>query len=252
MKEYDVATYGDRFAEIYDELYSAYDPACIDLLAELAGEGPALELGIGTGRIALPLLAKGVLIVGIDASEKMLSQLRAKPRGTEIGIVHGNFAAFKFEERFRLIFVVINTFFNLLSQEEQVRCFRCVSEHLTPDGVFVVEAFVPDVARFIDGQTLRAVHVNDDEVRLDISRHDPLTQQIQSQQVIFSNQGTRLYPVKLRYAWPSELDLMARLAGLSLHQRWSSWAQDPFTKESKRHISVYASRDSDSTNGASS
>ncbi|HJW90342.1 MAG TPA: class I SAM-dependent methyltransferase [Anaerolineales bacterium] len=239
MKDYDETTYGHRIAEAYDELYVDYDPAMIELLAELAGAGPALELGIGTGRIALPLHAKGIAVQGIDVSEAMISKLRAKEHGAEIEILTGSFAEFKIDKRFKLIYVVFNTFFGLLTQAEQVRCFRSVSEHLTPDGAFVLEAFVPDLSRFVDNQTVRAVNLNEHIVQLDVSQVDPVAQQISSQHLHLSQAGVRLYPVKIRYAWPSELDLMAQVAGLALRHRWGSWSKGEFTKHSQKHISIY-------------
>ncbi len=239
MKDYEDSTYGDLIADEYDALYSEYDPASIDLLAELAGDGPVLELGIGTGRIALPLQEMGVAVHGIDSSEAMVSKMRAKPGGADIEVLIGSFADFKLEQRFKLVYVVFNTFFALLTQEMQVSCFKSVSEHLSDDGVFLIEAFVPDVKRFIDHQTLRVVNITENESHLDVSQHDPVNQHIIAQHIIHSSEGTRLYPVKLRYAWPSEFDLMAQLAGLSLHHRWGSWSKDAFTRESKRHISIY-------------
>ncbi len=240
MKEYDDTTYGERIAEAYDELFSEYDPESIKLLAELAGNGPALELGIGTGRIALPLHSEGIEVQGIDASEAMLERLRSKKGGNEIEVLTSSFADFEIDRRFQLIYVVFNTFFALLTQEEQVQCFRSVSDHLSSDGVFLMEAFVPDMTRFADHQSVRSVSVTEDSAQLDVSHHDPVTQQVTSQHVLISREGNRLYPVKLRYVWPSELDLMARIAGLSLAHRWSSWLKEEFTRESTKHISVYA------------
>jgi SAM-dependent methyltransferase len=239
MKGYDDTTYGQRIAEIYDELYSEYDPASIELLAELAVHGPALELGIGTGRIALPLQAQGVAVQGIDASEAMVSKLSAKPHGAEIEVQMGSFAAFKMDTRFSLIYVVFNTFFNLQTQEEQVNCFRSVREHLAPEGVFLMEVFVPDLCRFTDHQTVRTIRVTDQVVNIEVSQVDPAAQQVTTKHVLLSEEGIRLFPVKLRYAWPSELDLMAQIAGLSLRYRWGSWAREAFTRDSQRHISVY-------------
>lgn len=239
MKEYKEETYGDRIAEVYDEFYTEYDPAAIDLLYELAGDGPVLELGIGTGRIALPLYEKGLTVQGIDASETMLSKLRSKKGGNEIEVQTGSFAKFKVDMRFRLIYVVFNTFFALLTQEEQMNCFKSAGEHLSPDGVFLLEVFVPDLCRFTDHQNVRTVNIGNGVVRIDVAQVDPVVQQVTSQHVLLSEQGISMYPVKLRYAWPSELGLMAQIAGLSLLHRWSSWAKDEFTKESNKHISVY-------------
>jgi SAM-dependent methyltransferase len=239
MNDYHDATFGERIASVYDDYYGAYDPAAIDLLAELAGPGPVLELGIGTGRIALPLQARGVEVQGIDASAAMVARLRAKPRGDEIEVHAGSFEQFEIDRRFRLVFVVFNTFFGLLTQEAQVRCFQSVRRHLAADGLFLLELFVPDPCRFEAGQTIRAIDVTSDRVRLDATLFDPLTQQVTSQHVLLSEEGVRLWPVKLRFAWPSELDLMARLAGLSLRHRWGSWSRGDFTRDSKSHISIY-------------
>jgi SAM-dependent methyltransferase len=239
MMQYDESTYGDRIANTYDELYTEYDPASIELLCELAGNGPVLELGIGTGRIALPLQKKGVIVHGIDASAAMIQKLRSKPKGDKIEVLNGSFAQFRLDKHFQLVYVVSNTFFCLLTQAEQVQCFRSVSEHLFPDGLFLIEAFVPDLSRFIDHQTVRAVNQSEDVVQLDVSQVDPVSQQVTSQHVLLSKAGPEMYPVKLRYAWPSELDLMAQLAGLTLKHRWGSWSKEEFTKHSTKHISVY-------------
>ena len=242
MENYDDATYGERIAAVYDTLYPNPDDAAINLLYELGGGGRVLELGIGTGRIALPLTKLGLEVAGIDASPAMVERLRAKPGGNDIRVALSSFADFPPEldgEHFDLIFVVFNTFFALLSQEEQVQCFRSVAAHLTDNGRFLIEAFVPDLTRFEDGQTVRLTHLADDAVRLDAAELDLAKQQISSQHVLITETGPRLYPVKLRYAWPAELDLMAELAGLSLHHRWESWEKEPFTKESGKHISVY-------------
>ena len=239
MERYDETTYGEQIAGIYDELYAGLEAALIDLLQELAVGGRALELGIGTGRVALPLHRRGVDVAGIDASEAMLAKLRAKPGGSEIRVVRRSFAQFQLENRFDLVYVVFNTLFALPTQEEQVQCFHSVAAHLTERGVFVIEAFVPDLGRFDRGQSIGAVDVREDCVHLEVSRHDPVTQQVVGQRVMLSEEGTRLFPVKLRYAWPAELDLMARLAGLSLRHRWGSWAKEPFTARSEKHVSVY-------------
>ncbi len=241
MSEYGPATYGDRIADVYDELQtSGLDTdAAVDCLAELAGQGPALELGIGTGRVALPLARRGVRVHGIDASEAMVAKLRAKPGGVDLPVAIGNFADVGVEGRFSLIFVVFNTLFGLLTQEHQLRCFRNVADHLTDDGIFVVEAFVPDPTLFDRGQRVAATLVEADRVRLDVSNHDPAAQRVDSQHIVIGEDAIRIYPVQLRYAWPSELDLMARLAGLRLRQRWAGWRREPFTAASPQHVSVY-------------
>ncbi len=239
MENYNESTYGDQIAEIYDEFYADSDPASIELLAELAGGGPALELGIGTGRIALPLHEKGIEVQGIDASEAMVAKLRAKPNGSKIEVLIGSFAEFRMDRRFPLIFVVFNTFFNLQTQAEQVRCFQIVREHLAPEGVFLMEAFVPDPCRFVDHQTVRTIDLAEERVRLEVSRIDPIAQHVTSQHTLISKDGIRFHPVRIRYAWPSELDLMARIAGLSLQQRWGSWSKSAFDQQSKKHICIY-------------
>jgi SAM-dependent methyltransferase len=241
MADYDETTYGERIADVYDtltEVPTDTDEA-VALLAELAGGGRALDLGIGTGRLALPLQARGVEIEGIDASPAMVEKLRSKPGGREIPITMGNFADLAVEGRFSLIFVAFNTFFALLSQDDQLRCFANVSAHLEPQGAFVIEAFVPDLGRFDLGQRVHAMNVEMDSVRIDVARHDPVAQQIVAQHVVFTQSGTRFYPVRLRYCWPSELDLMARLAGLRLESRWGGWLKEPFGADSGKHVSVY-------------
>lgn len=243
MENYTEATYGDRFAEIYDEFYTDYDPGSIEMLADLSGGGPVLELGIGTGRIALPLREKGIEVQGIDASRAMVSKLRSKPGGSEIKVQTGSFADFRSKDHFQLIYVVFNTFFNLLTQEDQVSCFKAVSRHLSAEGIFLLEAFVPDPCRFIDHQTVRTIDLTGERVRLEVSQIDCAAQQVTSQHVLISEEKVRFHPVRLRYAWPAELDLMARIAGLSLRHRWGSWSKDGFNRSSRMHISVYGLAD---------
>lgn len=241
MKDYTAATYGDRIAERYDRMHpdGPATQAVAKVLAGLAAGGRALELGIGTGRVALPLAAHGVEVHGIDASHAMVEKLRAKPDGAGIPVTIGDFAAFQVDGKFSLIFVVFHTFFGLATQEAQVQCFRNAAAHLHPGGVFLIEAFVPNPGRFTRAQSLNVNRIEADQVELDVARHDPLTQRVHSQHLIFTESGTRLYPVQLRYAWPAELDLMARLAGLRLRERWSDWTGAPFTAASNSHISLY-------------
>ena len=240
MNFYSDETYGERVAGVYDEWYAEYDPLAIDVLAELAHSGRALELGIGTGRIALPLSQRNVEVHGIDAAASMISRLRSKPRSDLITVTQGSFADVSVDGEFALVYVVFNTFFALSSQEEQVRCFRNVAAHLSPSGCFLIEAFVPDVTRFTNGQVNWATKVTEERVELDAGQHDRATQRVTSQKVVITDGSVRLYPVQIRYAWPSELDLMAQLAGLRLRERWSSWKREPFTSESQKHISIYA------------
>ena len=241
MSEYGPSTYGERIAEVYDDLYQGLADLqpIVDALADLARGGRVLELGIGTGRIALPLAARGIDIHGIDASEAMVARLRAKEGGGKIPVTMGDFADVGVGGSYSLTFVVFNTFFALLSQEDQVRCFRNVAQQLTDDGVFLIEAFVPDLARFARGQNTSATRVDTDSVVLDVTRHDPVNQRIVSQHVIITEGETKLFPVQLRYAWPSELDLMAQLAGMQLRERWGSWQRALFTAASTGHVSVY-------------
>ncbi|HEY3259551.1 MAG TPA: class I SAM-dependent methyltransferase [Pseudonocardiaceae bacterium] len=242
MQGYDASTYGDRIADKYDTWHAHMDettPATAALLAELAGDGPALELAIGTGRVALPLAERGVEVHGLDASEAMIARLRAKPGGQRIPVTVGDFADVAVDGRFRLVYIVFNSLFALLTQAEQVRCFRNVAAHLTGDGVFVVEAFVPDLGRFDRGQRTGVTRIGLDEIILDVSRHEPVTQTVDSQHVVVRADGVRLQPVRIRYAWPAELDLMAMLAGLRLRDRWGGWHSEPFTAASAGHVSVY-------------
>jgi SAM-dependent methyltransferase len=240
MDGYGPSTYGDRIADVYDAwFHPPSDPgAAVDFLAELAGSGPALELAIGTGRIALPLATRGVEIRGIDASTAMVDKLREKPGGGDIPVAMGDFTDVAMEGRFRLVFVVFNTLFALLTQDDQRRCVRNVADHLTDDGVFVVEAFVPDLARFDRGQRVQTHKLDTGRVFLDVSLHHPENQRVSVQLVVLGESGFRMFPVELRYVWPSELDLMAELAGLRLRERWGDWNREPFTGEGK-HVSVY-------------
>lgn len=241
MSAYDETTYGERIAEVYDDWYTGvFDvEATVTALKELAGAGPVLELGIGTGRIALPLAALGLEVHGLDVSEAMVANLHAKPGGEHIPVTIGNFAEVGVDSVFSLVFVAFNTFFMLTSQEEQVRCFANVAAHLTAGGLFVIEAFVPDQSRFIRHQNLQITKVETDSVRLDASQHDPVHQRCISQHIIITEAGIKLYPIEMRYAWPSELDLMARLAGMRLRERWGGWRREPFTAASGSHVSVY-------------
>ncbi len=239
MDHYSDDTYGESIAGVYDQWYSEYDPNAIQALTELAHGGNALELGIGTGRIALPLKDAGVNVHGIDASESMVARLRVKPGGANIPVVMGNFADVRVEGQYSLIYVVFNTIYSLLDQDEQVRCFENVASHLTSDGVFVIEAFVPDLKRFTGGQTMRPIRLGDHDAQLDLSLIETDKQIITSHHMLITEQGIRFYPVKIRYIWPAEMDLMARLSQLRLRHRWGDWRKSPFTDESGKHVSVY-------------
>lgn len=245
MKGYGPETFGERMAAVYDTWYGtrlaeATTLESVEVLADLAASGTVLELAIGTGRVALPLAARGLSVHGIDASEAMVAKLREKPGADAIPVTIGDFADVAVDGAFDLIFVVFNTLFNLTSQDDQVRCFHNVARHLTARGVFVVEAFIPDIAGFVDDQAVRVVHVTTESATLEASVHDPVAQIVQYQYIVITQEGARLYPVPMRYAWPSELDLMARLAGLELRDRWGGWDRSPFTASSSGHVSVYA------------
>jgi SAM-dependent methyltransferase len=245
MGDYDSSTYGDGIADMYDAWYQGDDPApIVERLLALAGDGPVLELGIGTGRIAIPLTATGLALHGIDASSAMVEKLRAKPGGESIPVTVGDFAEFDLEGRFSLVFVVFNTFFGILEQLDQVRCFQCVAEHLAPGGRFLLECFVPDLGRFDRGQRLAVSAIYSDGIRLEASLYDPVRQHVKGQVVSMTESGSRFYPLQVRYAWPSELDLMAQLAGLDLEHRWGGWNEEPFTADSGSHVSVYRKPDS--------
>jgi SAM-dependent methyltransferase len=241
MKGYGPSTYGDRIAGFYDEHYEqlASDQPMIETLARLAGGGNALELGIGTGRVALPLTSRGVPVHGIDASAAMTDRLRAKPGGAAIQVTAGDFADVAVAGRYSLIYVVFNTFFALLSQDDQVRCFANCAAHLEEGGAFLLEAFYPDLTRYVRGQNVSAINVGMDHVLLDVTRHDPVQQHVSAQHIHITAEELKMYPVQLRYAWPSEIDLMARLSGLRLESRWGGWAGEPYTASAGKHISVY-------------
>jgi SAM-dependent methyltransferase len=192
MDRFDEQTYGERIAGVYDRYFGEVDEGAIDLLEELAAGGQVLELGIGTGRIALSLHQRGVRVSGIDASPAMIARLREKPGGDEIKVHQASFVALPMPDRFSLVFVAFNTLFALLTQDEQLRCIRGVASHLENDGLFLVEAFVPDLCRFDRGQTVRGLRATEDEVHVEVSQLDPATQQICAQRVVMTNEGVRL------------------------------------------------------------
>jgi SAM-dependent methyltransferase len=246
MSEYAASTYGERIAEVYDRWYAGQDTGgTVEFLFSLARGGDALELGIGTGRVALPLSARGVKVHGIDASPAMVDKMRTKPGGEKVLVTLGDFADVPVQGLFDLIYVVFNTFFALLTQEAQVKCFYACAQHLRESGVFVLENFVPDLTRFDRGQRTDTISISVDTVRIDATIHDTVNQRCYVQHVLIEEQSVRLYPVHLRYVWPSELDLMARLAGLELRNWYGGWKREPFFSASVRHISVYGRQFSD-------
>jgi SAM-dependent methyltransferase len=238
---YDAASYGDRIADAYDELptHPQDADAAVTCLAELCRGGEALELGIGTGRLALPLARRGVAVSGIDASEAMVAKLRAKPGGGNIPVVIGDFADVDVDGRFGLIFVAYSTFFALPDGDAQRRCLEGVVQHLAPEGRFVIEAFVPDPGRFVRDQHLEVRHVDVDSALLSVSRHDGGTRRVNSLLVRLAGDGVQTWPVRLRYSYPDELDAMAHDAGLHLEHRWAGWDREPFDDDSMKHVSVY-------------
>jgi SAM-dependent methyltransferase len=235
------ASFDQATADSYDEQPRGDEDAATEFLAELADGQPALELAIGTGRIAIPLQAKGIRVDGIDFSEPMVAKLKAKPGGAQLNVTIGNFADVATDNRYRLVYLVYNTLFNLLSQDEQVRCFQNVADHLQDGGVFVIEAFTPGyLYRLRNDQYVNAEDIQGRQVTLDVGRHDPISQTLAESHLVLTEQGVRLHPIVTRYAWPAELDLMARIAGLRLRERWGSWQRGPFTADSRLHVSVYA------------
>lgn len=239
----DPSTYGESLADFYDELYRDYPgdtPQAAAFLADLAGTGRALELGIGTGRVALALSALGVAVEGIDASAAMLAKLAAKPDGAGIPVVLGDFADVGVEGRFGLVFVTFGTLFALLTQDDQLRCFANVAARLAPGGSFVVQAQAGGYTdQFASGQKADTGLVLPDKVILDLAQFDAATQRVSTRFVVLEEAGIRIYPMEIRFAPPAELDLMARLAGLRLRERWADWERRPFGGASPLHVSVY-------------
>lgn len=237
-------TYGQQGAQSYDRMHPGV--LCTDdavrTLSQLAGSGPVLELGVGTGRLAIPLAELGFSVHGVDVAAAMLERLAAKPGGHLVHTVRGDFAdlggQLDLSSTYQLAYVAADTLFMLTSQDEQVGCFRTVARRLSPNGRFVVEAFVPGRGVSTNGG-VAVRKVNADSVVLGLSVHDPHLQLINGQQIVIDAEGVHMVPGVLRYAWPSELDLMAELAGFRLESRWGNWQQEPFTAQNLRHVSVY-------------
>jgi SAM-dependent methyltransferase len=244
VKEYGTKTFGELNAGLYDAMYEQMMATetrdSVATLAELAGGGKVLELAIGTGRVALPLAARGLTVHGIEASEAMVAKLREKPGGRAIPVEIGDMVEVRVNDTFDLIYLVFNTIFNLTTQEAQVRCFHNAARHLNAGGVFVVETVVPDLSGFVDGQRMKGSWARMDSARFEIAIHDPVAQTVAFQRIEISEGGTQMTPHFMRYAWPPELDLMAQLAGLERRERWAWWDRSPFTAGSKSHVTVYA------------
>jgi SAM-dependent methyltransferase len=239
---HDDGYFDERVAARYDRPDGEeFDPAVIetivDFLVERAGAGRALELGIGTGRIALPLAQRGVPVHGIDVSRAMVARLRAKPGGDDIGVTIGDFATTKVDGSFSLAYLIFNTIMNLPTQAAQVACFRNVAAHLERGGCFVIEVGIPSLQRLPPGETYRAYHVG--ETRWDIDEFDVAAQGLISHHFALVDGRLERHSIPFRYVWPSELDLMAQLAGMSLRERWAEWKREPFTSASRKHISVW-------------
>ena len=234
--------FGERVAERYDDSSAEmFDPSkvepIVDFLVELATDGSALELGIGTGRIALPLAQRGIRVHGIDLSEAMVAKLRAKPGASDIGVTVGDFATTTVEKHFSVAYLVFNTIMNLTTQDEQVACFRNVAAHLEPGGCFVIEVMVPDLQRLPPGETVRPFTVS--ATRLGFDEYDIAAQGLISHHYWIDDGRFETVSMPFRYVWPAELDLMARLAGMSLRERWSGWGREPFTSDSTQQVSVW-------------
>jgi SAM-dependent methyltransferase len=239
---HDDGYFDERVAARYDESSAEmFAPAVVEpvveFLAELAGGGRALELGIGTGRIALPLARRGVAAHGIELSKAMVARLRAKPGGEDIGVTIGDFATTTVDGSFSVAYVVFNTIENITSQEAQVACFRNVAAHLDPGGCFVIEVEIPDLQRVPPGETMRVFHAS--ETHWGIDEYDVANQRLTSHHFTLVDGRFERLSMPFRYVWPAELDLMAQLAGMTLRERWSGWNREPFTGESRKHVSVW-------------
>jgi len=234
--------FGERVAARYDASSAdMFEPAAVDpvvdFLADLAGHGAALELGIGTGRIAFPLARRGIRVHGIDLSEAMVARLRAKAGAEQIGVTIGDFATATVDGRFTVAYLVFNTIMNLTTQDGQVACFQNVAAHLEPGGCFVIEVMVPALRRLPPGETVRAFTVS--ATRLGFDEYDVALQGLISHHYSVVDGNLEVVSMPFRYVWPSELDLMARLAGMTLRERWSGWKREPFTGDSTTHVSVW-------------
>ena len=240
MDGFTASTFGELNADEYDDLH---DPGTTEqtvrLISEIAGNGRILELAIGTGRIALPLAAMGHDVSGIEGSPDMVAKLREKPGGEALRVEIGDFADVGIEGPFDHVFLVFNTLFNLQSQEDQIRCFANVAERLSEGGTFLVETFVPDFTGFSDGQRVQTKRLDRSSVWIEAALHDPVRQLFEFQRIRITPDGTKLVPLPMRYAWPAEIDLMARLAGLTLVERWGGWDRQPFDGSSRMHVSVH-------------
>jgi SAM-dependent methyltransferase len=241
IREHDATLYGKNTASDYDVLYGdVFDTdGAVHRLARLAERGPVLEWGVGTGRLALGLVGRGLTVHGLDSSAEMLEILAGKPGGDRVTTTLGDFSTTRVDGSFALVVLAINTLFALPDQESQVRCFANAARHLAPGGRFVMEAWIPDIGAFTRNSRVSSREIGGDEVAIVLSDHLPATQQIRVTQVQIGPNGCRLFPMQHRYAWPAELDLMGRLAGLALESRWADWTGATFDDRSTAHVSVY-------------
>ncbi len=234
------SSFGADVAARYDEFPRGDEAAAVTFLAELAGGRPALEFAIGTGRIALPLSATGIPVAGIELSRAMVEQLRAKPGGDQINVISGDMSRDATGQRYGLVYLVYNTIFNLLTADDQIRCFQNAARHLAADGRFVVETALPH-AWIAPGQSdyVHAEYVGLDTVSFDTARYDPVTQLLEENHVTLTPAGITFSPIVCRLITPGEMDLMARIAGLRLIERFANWQRSPFDADSRAHVSVY-------------
>jgi len=241
LSDYDSTTYGDHWAGFYDLLESPSldTEGTVNFLSEIAGNGTLLELGVGTGRVALPLIERGFDVHGIEASSAMIEELRKRPGVEGMTLIEGDFADVAASARYSLVFAAYNTFSSLWDQEAQIRCLKNVARALTPTGRLVLELGVPDMARLSKGQDVSVRFVDSELIVLHAAQYDCINQKIVGQTAVISSGVIKTLPVQVRYLWPSELDLMARIAGMTLESRWADWGKAEFKASSTSHVSVY-------------
>ncbi|MGV9767273.1 class I SAM-dependent methyltransferase [Micromonospora tulbaghiae] len=238
----DPGLFGRLWAATYDGPGNPDPAPAVDFLAPLAQGGPVLELAVGTGRVALPLAARGLAVEGVEASPEMVAHLRAKPGGADMPVTIGDMADVPVAGPYRLVFLVFNTLFNLVSEERQAACFRNVARVLAPGGAFVIETFVPDPADFDRDEQVQVREVTEDSATIRVHRYDRAAQTFVRQTVTFDASGVQLKPFAMRYAWPEQIDELAERAGLRLTERYADWDRSPFDADSRSHISVYRRR----------
>ncbi|MFF0874837.1 class I SAM-dependent methyltransferase [Micromonospora aurantiaca (nom. illeg.)] len=238
----DPGLFGRLWAATYDGPGNPDPAPAVDFLAPLAEGGPVLELAVGTGRVALPLAARGLAVEGVEASPEMVAHLRAKPGGADMPVTIGDMSDVPVAGPYRLVFLVFNTLFNLVSEERQAACFRNVARVLAPGGAFVIETFVPDPADFDRDEQVQVREVTEDSATIRLHRYDRAAQTFVRQTVTFDASGVHLKPFAMRYAWPEQIDELAERAGLRLTERYADWDRSPFEADSRAHISVYRRR----------